>query len=111
MIYENDNALLRECYELAERYENLDTAKEILRKKRKAVDPSKDNLLDNCMVEEGSVMSDSDKYYFLALSTLRNGSYETQRLEALRLVESALAEAPNDVRYKTLAQIIIDSGR
>lgn len=52
-------------------------------------------------------MSESpEKEYLLALLALRNGKNETQRLEALRHVSSALASAPNDPRFQALAAVL-----
>ena len=53
------------------------------------------------------LMSESpEKEYLLALAALRNGKNETQRLESLRHISSALASSPGDPRFRALAAIL-----
>lgn len=53
-----------------------------------------------------SMSESAEKEYLLALLALRNGKNETQRLEALRHVSSALASEPNDPRFQALAAVL-----
>lgn len=52
--------------------------------------------------------SSAEKEYVLALLALRNGTNETQRLEALRHISVALSYLPNDPRYIALASVLQD---
>lgn len=52
--------------------------------------------------------SSAEKEYVLALLALRNGTNETQRLDALRHISVALSYSPNDPRYITLASVLQD---
>lgn len=52
--------------------------------------------------------SSAEKEYVLALLSLRNGTNETQRLEALRHISVALSYSPNDPRYIALASVLQD---
>lgn len=53
----------------------------------------------------------AEKEYVLALLSLRNGTNETQRLEALRHISVALSYSPNDPRYIALADILKDADK
>lgn len=53
----------------------------------------------------------AEKEYVLALLALRNGTSETQRLEALRHVSAALDYSPNDPRYIALASVLQDADK
>ncbi len=48
----------------------------------------------------------AEKEYLLALSALRYGGSETQRLEAMHHISKALSYSPNDPRYTALARIL-----
>ncbi len=50
----------------------------------------------------------AEKEYVLALLALRNGTNETQRLDALRHISVALSYSPNDPRYIALASVLKD---
>lgn len=50
----------------------------------------------------------AEKEYVLALLALRNGTNETQRLDALRHISVALSYSPNDPRYIALANVLQD---
>lgn len=50
----------------------------------------------------------AEKEYVLALLALRNGTNETQRLDALRHISVALSYSPNDPRYIALASVLQD---
>lgn len=59
-----------------------------------------------------SGLSDSaEKEFILALLSLRNGSNETQRLEALGHISAALSYSPNDPRFIALADILQKAGK
>ena len=51
----------------------------------------------------------AEKEYVLALLALRNGTNETQRLEALRHISMALSFSPDDPRYIALASVLKDT--
>lgn len=53
-----------------------------------------------------SLSSSSEKEYLLTLLALRNGTNETQRIDALRHISVALSYSPNDPRYIALAEIL-----
>lgn len=53
-----------------------------------------------------NLSSSADKEYLLALLALRNGTNETQRLDALRHISVALSYSPNDPRYIALADVL-----
>ncbi len=55
-----------------------------------------------------SLSSSGEKEYVLALLALRNGTNETQRLDALRHISVALSYSPNDPRYIALAGVLHD---
>lgn len=55
-----------------------------------------------------SLPSSAEKEYVLALLALRNGTNETQRLDALRHISVALDYSPNDPRYIALASVLQD---
>lgn len=55
-----------------------------------------------------SLPSSAEKEYVLALLALRNGTNETQRLDALRHISVALSYSPNDPRYIALAGVLQD---
>lgn len=50
----------------------------------------------------------AEKEYVMALLALRNGTNETQRLDALRHISVALSYSPNDPRYIALANVLQD---
>lgn len=52
--------------------------------------------------------SSAEKEYVLALLALRNGTNETQRLDALRHITVALGYSPDDPRYIALASVLQD---
>ena len=52
-----------------------------------------------------------EKEFVLALLSLRNGTGETQRLQALRHVSAALSFSPNDPRYVALANVLREPDR
>ncbi len=52
--------------------------------------------------------SSAEKEYVLALLSLRNGTNETQRIDALRHISVALSYSPNDPRYIVLASVLQD---
>lgn len=52
--------------------------------------------------------SSAEKEYVLALLALRNGTNETQRLDALRHISVALSYSPNDPRFIALASVLQD---
>lgn len=54
--------------------------------------------------------SSAEKEYILALLSLRNGTSETQRLDALRHISSALSFSPNDPRFVALANVLQEAG-
>jgi hypothetical protein len=57
-------------------------------------------------------ISDSgEKEYILTLLSLRKGMSETNRIEALRHISTALTFSPNDSRYITLAKVLEEAGR
>lgn len=135
---------LKECYEIATQFENLDTAKEVLRDKSKALDipmnyaPVQTDAsyqetemqivseaiygltLEGFSVAENagfryshkidSLPSSAEKEFVLALLSLRNGTHETQRLDALRHVSVALSFSPNDPRFIALANVLQEAG-
>lgn len=55
-----------------------------------------------------SLQSSAEKEYVLALLALRNGTTETQRLDALKHISMALIYSPNDPRYIALASVLQD---
>ena len=132
--------LLKECYDLALRFEKNDLAKEVLRKKSKglnipmAVSPVRDaashtesdmEILSEVMYELAcesssasgntgfnysykvdSLPDSAEKEFVLTLITLRNGTDETQRLQAMRHIRAALSYSPGDPRLVALAEIL-----
>lgn len=50
----------------------------------------------------------AEKEYVLALLALRDGTNETQRLDALRHISMALSYSRNDPRYNALASVLQD---
>lgn len=52
----------------------------------------------------------AEKEFVLALLSLRNGTNETQRLDALRHISAALNFSPNDPRFNALANILQEAG-
>lgn len=52
--------------------------------------------------------SSAEKEYVMALLALRNGTNETQRLDALKHISVALSYSPNDPRYIALATVLQD---
>lgn len=52
--------------------------------------------------------SSAEKEFVMALLALRNGTNETQRLDALRHISVALSYSPNDPRYIALANVLQD---
>lgn len=55
--------------------------------------------------------SSGEKEYVLAVLALRNGTDETQRIEALRHISVALGYSPNDPRYIALASVLQDADK
>lgn len=54
-----------------------------------------------------NAMNDSsEKEFVLALLSLRNGTYESQRINALQHIRAALCFSPNDPRYIAMARIL-----
>lgn len=133
---------LKECYDLAARFENLDTAREVLREKSKKIDipqnyipvqadasyqetemqivseviygltlegfAASDNTGSRYAYKIDSLPGSAEKEYVLALLSLRDGTNETQRLNALRHISAALSYSPNDPRYIALASVLQD---
>lgn len=56
----------------------------------------------------GALPGSAEKEYILALLALRNGTNETQRIDALRHISVALSYSPNDPRYIALASVLQD---
>lgn len=52
--------------------------------------------------------SSAEKEFVMALLALRNGTNETQRLDALRHISVALSYSPNDPRYIALVNVLQD---
>lgn len=52
----------------------------------------------------------AEKEFILALISLRRGTNETQRLDALRHISVALSYSPNDPRFIVLADILQQAG-
>jgi len=143
MTDELSDYLLKECYEISERFEPMENAKMILREKRggitltNGVVPQDMSIgstqsfmqtvsevtyelamegLDDRVNREFSQkhavenMPDcAEKQYILALLELRNGTYETQRISALRYLKEALSKEPNDPRFIALAQVLSEA--
>lgn len=133
---------LKECYELAQQYEHLDIARDIIREKRKRVQlpdnyvpiqpndayPETDmqivsDILYSLSLEGAGtsgrnefrnahkvsgITNIAEREFLLALLALRKGTAETQRFEALRHLEIANRYSPNDLRYITLINVILD---
>lgn len=57
-----------------------------------------------------SLPNSAEKEYVLALLSLRNGTNESQRLDALRHISVALSFSPNDPRFITLASVLQEAG-
>lgn len=55
--------------------------------------------------------SSAEKEYFLTLLALRNGTNETQRLEAVNHIRIALKYEPDDPRYLTLFSILQEADK
>lgn len=55
--------------------------------------------------------SSAEKEFVLALLSLRNGTNETQRLDALRHISIALSFSPNDPRFIALASVLQEAGK
>lgn len=134
--FENTNCLLKECYELASRYELQDDVKRILISKFSQLGCQQElsnEHLNSEMQIISSVMSkleqnlnlskveilhlvgiveklanSGEKEYLLALLALRNGRNETQRVEALRHISLACKFAGDDPRYNALARILCE---
>lgn len=137
------NFLLKECYDISERFESMEIPKMILREKSKNIEmikgitPQDSSYISNKsymqsvsevtyeLSMEGldtvatkdfslsyvvsSIPECAEKNYILALLELRKGTNETHRLSALQYLSSALAEEPNDPRFRALAQILRDA--
>lgn len=58
-----------------------------------------------------SLPGSGEKEFVLALLSLRNGTNETHRIEALGHISSALGYSPNDPRYITLARVLQDADK
>lgn len=58
-----------------------------------------------------SIPSSAEKEFILALLSLRNGTNETHRIEALGHISSALSYSPNDPRFITLARVLQDTDK
>lgn len=52
----------------------------------------------------------AEKEYLLTLLALRNGTNETQRLDAIRHLSVALSFSPNDPRFIALAKVLQEAG-
>ena len=61
-----------------------------------------------CAHKISNLPSSAEKEYILALLSLRNGTNEMQRLEALKHISVALSYSPNDPRYIALASVLQD---
>lgn len=135
---------LKECYELSIKFEKLDIAQEVLRKRSKRLDISMNYTpvqvdapyqetemqvvskaiyelaLEGITVPEKTsfkyaykidgLSNSAEKEFVLALLSLRNGTNETQIIDALRHISAALNYSPNDPRFITLAQILQEAG-
>lgn len=55
-----------------------------------------------------SLPESAEKEYLMALLALRNGTNETQRLDAMRHISVALSYSPDDPRYIALANVLQD---
>lgn len=125
---------LKECYDLATQFEKLDTAKEVLREKSKRINIPKNYVpvqadisyqeTEMQIVSEAiygltlggfryshkvdNLPSSAEKEFILALLSLRNGTNETQRLDALRHISVALSYSLDDPRYIALASVLQD---
>lgn len=67
-----------------------------------------ENTRLECAHKINNLPNSAEKEYVLALLSLRNGTSETQRLDALRHISAALIDSPNDPRYLALASILQD---
>lgn len=56
--------------------------------------------------ELNALPDSADKEYLLALFSLRNGTNETQQVDALRHITVAISRSPNDPRYLALAEVL-----
>ena len=121
--------LLKECYDLATQFEKLDTARDVLREKSKKIGIPKNYIpvqadatyqeTDMQIVSENiefkyaykinNLPVSAEKEYVFALLALRNGTNETQRLDALRHISVALSYSPYDPRYIALASVLQES--
>lgn len=54
--------------------------------------------------------SSAEKELLLALISLRNGTNETQRIDALRHLSAALSFSPNDPRFIALIKVLQEAG-
>lgn len=132
---------LKECYELAVRFEKNDKAKDVIREKIKRLEDQKDNIIQEyadtihsehemeilsdiicVLASEDSTYSDNlemmfshkinsvpdsaEKEFVLALLSLRSGTNETQRLEAVRHLSAALNYSPDDPRFIALVTVL-----
>ena len=52
----------------------------------------------------------AEKEFLLALISLRNGTNETQRIDALRHLSVALSFSPNDPRFIALTKVLQEAG-
>lgn len=129
-------ALLKECYELAARYEERVQEREILKKKASQLEVSTDggrnsvvrmrteveglyklmcdisndletrNISTFFLSEMGKIPNSADKEYLLALFYLRGVIDRNSRLEALRHISVAIEYDSNDPRYIALAKLL-----
>ena len=53
----------------------------------------------------------AEKEFVLALLSLRNGTYETQRINALNHIRVALSYSPNDPRFIALARVLQEADK
>lgn len=132
---------LKECYELAVRFENNDKAKDVIREKIKRLEDQEDNIIQEyadtfyskhemeilseiiCVLASEDFMSShnsditfyhkinsvpdsAEKEFVLALLSLRSGTNETQRLEAVRHLSAALNNSPDDPRFIALFTVL-----
>lgn len=58
-----------------------------------------------------SLPDSAEKEFVLALLSLRDGTDETHRLEAIKHIRAANSLAPNDPRYIALANILFEADR
>lgn len=121
---------LRECYELAINQINDEAAKIILRQRAKRIDIQDDmdseqihitfpktnkQILEEAITELSfddnsvntwSLPASGEKEYISALLILRNGTGETNRIEALKHLTVALSYEPDDPRFIALARLL-----